>query len=387
MDDVKRICIVSAQYLPHMGGVENYVSNLSAELAGRGHFVTIVTSQNQDAPDFQQNGNVEIFRLPSYLFMNGRFPVLKHGKKLRAFQKAFCERHFDLMFVNVRFYLLSLYAVRLAKKQNIPCVLMDHGSGHIKMGGALTTKLGEWYEHLITFLEKRSCKRFACVSKEGTKWVKHFGIETDIVLPNAVSVEWFEERKKADNRNFRSEYQIPEEAVVISFVGRMVAEKGIHELMEAVKMLHSEQVWLIAAGDGPIAEELTAKPEHNMIFVGRLPREDVVALLLQSDIYCLPTIYPEGFPTSVLEAAMCHAFVITTIHGDSKEIIKSPEYGIVLPDNHPKHLSEAISSVLDRADIRKAAAERCYREVTEHYTWERTADKLLALIDDPNVHA
>ena len=77
----KSICLVSSQYLPHMGGVENYVYNLSRELASRGHRVTIVTSLIQGTPEYEKNGNIEIFRLPSYQLMNGRFPVLKGGKK------------------------------------------------------------------------------------------------------------------------------------------------------------------------------------------------------------------------------------------------------------------------------------------------------------------
>ena len=119
----KKICIVSAQYLPHTGGVENYVANLSAELASRGHEVTVLTSCSGDSLVTEKNAKgVEILRLPSLQLMDGRFPFLKMGKALRSFTKSFKTRRFDLMFVNVRFYPLSLYAVRLARKMGVRCI-------------------------------------------------------------------------------------------------------------------------------------------------------------------------------------------------------------------------------------------------------------------------
>jgi len=161
----KSICIVSSQYLPHVGGVENYVNNLSRELASRGHRVTILTSEMEGVPDYEQREGIEIYRLPTRQFMGGRFPVLKHNRALRQFTKQFRTRHFDVMLVNMRFYFISLYAVRLAKKMGVRCIMLDHGSSHLNTGGKLTTKLSEWFEHGITFLEKRYCKEFAGVLK------------------------------------------------------------------------------------------------------------------------------------------------------------------------------------------------------------------------------
>ncbi len=384
----KRICIVSAQYLPHTGGVENYVANLSRELAGRGHEVTILTSgaDREIRTEINENG-VEIIRLPSYQLMNGRFPFLKTNGRLRAFMKEFRKRTFDLMFVNVRFYTLSLYAVRLAKRMGVRCVLLDHGSSHVNTGGKLTTKLGELYEHMITMLEKRYCKEFACVSRQGTQWVKHFGIQTDVVLPNAVTVSAFEKMINDRRRDFRAEYGIPKEHTVIAFVGRLTLEKGIGELVEAVKRIGRDDVWLLAAGEGYLLDEMQATCTEQTRFVGRIPLPEVVSLLCDSNIFCLPSV-SEGFPTSVLEAVMCGTYVITTYCGDAKEIVRDADHGVILPDNGVDGLTEAIRNALDAGDeARRAAAERCLQIVLENYTWNKTADKLLALIEAKDAQA
>lgn len=383
MEATKSICIVSSQCLPHVGGVENYVDNLSRELASRGHKITIVTSEMEGVPTYEQKNNIEIYRLPTMQFMNGRFPVLKWNRKLREFTKAFRQKHFDVMLVNMRFYFISLYAVRLAKKMGVRCIMLDHGSSHLNTGGKLTTKMSEWFEHGITFLEKRYCKEFAGVSKASLEWIQHFGIHSKLLLNNAVDVEAFERYRNNPCRSFREEYHIPKDDIVISFVGRLTVEKGIHHLVNVVKRINEERrdVWLLAAGGGYLLEELSAIKSENTHFVGQIPTDQIAALLSESDIFCLPS-FSEGFPTCVLEAGICHAFVITTFRGDAKEVVRSKEYGIILPDNAEEGLFSAVKEVLDEREYRERATKLCYDRIIQNYTWKHTADAFLRLLDE-----
>lgn len=384
MESTKSICIVSSQYLPHVGGVENYVDNLSRELALRGHRITILTSEMEGVPSYEQRGLIEIIRLPTKQFMGGRFPVLKFNRELRRFTKEFRKRHFDVMLVNMRFYFISLYAVRLAKKMGVRCIMLDHGSSHLNTGGKLTTKMSEWFEHGITFLEKFYCKEFAGVSKASLEWIKHFGIHSELLLNNAVDIEAFERYKSAPVRSFRTEYGIPDDAILISFVGRLTVEKGIDRLVNVVKKINEKRkdVWLLAAGGGYLLEPLTKIKSENTHFVGQLPTDQIAALLCESDIFCLPS-FSEGFPTCVIEAGVCHAFVITTFRGDAKEIVRTREHGIILPDYNEQGLLEALESVLDQKEYRENATQLCYERIAENYTWKHTADAFLKLLEQP----
>jgi len=378
----KSVCIVTSQYLPHVGGVENYVDNLSRELAKRGHEITILTSEIENVPSYEKKEGIEIYRLPTKQFMGGRFPVLKQNRALRQFTKQFRTRRFDVMLVNMRFYFISLYAVRLAKKMGVRCIMLDHGSSHLNTGGKLTTKLSEWFEHGITFLEKRYCREFAGVSKASLEWIQHFGIHSDLLLPNAVDVEAFERYIGESTCDFRKKYGIPKDDIVISFVGRLTLEKGIDRLVNAVKRIDKERrdVWLLAAGNGYLLEKLTPVKSERTHFVGQIGSAEVAALLSQSDIFCLPS-FSEGFPTCVLEAGVCRSFVITTYRGDAKEIVLNPDYGIILPDNAEDGLYEAIKSVLDRPEYRARATELCYERIVQNYTWRHTADRFLSWLD------
>lgn len=378
---MKSICIVSPQFLPHVGGVEQYVDNFSKELVRCGNKVTIITSEIEGEKEYEEKDGVEIIRLDSYSLMNGRFPFLKCGKNKRKWTKKLITKKYDVFLVNTRFYPLSLYGVRLAHKMKTRCILLDHGTSHLNTGNGITSKIGELYEHGITTLDKIFCKEYAGVSGAVLEWLKHFHIKSDTVLYNSIDVEQFEEKKKNIGRSFRKEYNIPQNATVISFVGRLTKEKGIEELEKAVKRINQTRsdMYLIAAGDGYLKEKMENNANDNIFFTGNLCKDDVVALLCESDIFCLPSV-SEGFPTTVLEAAVCDNYIVSTYRGGTRELIKDESYGLILPDNEWEALSRALENLIDRKDYLKEAAKKTHKEVAAKYTWKYTVGQFLELL-------
>ena len=71
--------IFSAQYLPSMGGVENFTASLAQELASQGHHVTVVTSQMPDVPSREDTQGFEVVRLPAHQLLHGRLPITHHS--------------------------------------------------------------------------------------------------------------------------------------------------------------------------------------------------------------------------------------------------------------------------------------------------------------------
>ena len=379
--DKKSICIVSAQYYPHMGGVEQYVDNFSKELIARGHNVTILTSEMTGALSYEKKDNLEIYRLPSLQLMNGRFPVLKKNKEVTKITKELLQKKFDVMLVNMRFYFISLYAVHLAKKMNIRCIMLDHGCSHLNTGGKLTSKLGEIFEHGITYMEKLYGIEYAGVSKLTLEWLEHFHIHSNLVLYNAIDVEHFESMKSNPVRDFRKEYGISKDAIIIAFVGRLTIEKGIRELVQAMNEIFQtrKDIYLIVAGEGYLREEVEKIGNQNIFLTGMLSTQEVTDLLQTSDILCVPSV-SEGFSRVALEAMMCKNFVITTYRVGAREIITDKNYGIILKNNHSQTLAQAILSVVDNKSYRQQVTERCYSRVVNNYTWKHTIDRFLEIL-------
>ena len=84
MDQKKRYCIFAAHYLPHLGGIERYVYNMSEKLKERGDEVLIVTSRVGDLSRYEKINGIPVYRVECYELLEGRYPVLKYNKIGRA---------------------------------------------------------------------------------------------------------------------------------------------------------------------------------------------------------------------------------------------------------------------------------------------------------------
>src|SRR5699024_7404119 len=132
------------------------------------------------------------------------------------------------------------------------------------------------------------------------------------------------EKKRFDN--YIKEFNIQENDVVVSFIGRFVREKGIIDLLEGFNQIEQKNIKLLVIGGASsserdqqtvsLLEEYKTNP--NILFTGY--RSDIPELLAISDVFCLPS-YREGMPRSIIEAmAMECAIVATNIRGSREEV-------------------------------------------------------------------
>lgn len=374
----KRYCIFAAQFLPHTGGVERYTYNLAKKLIERGNEVTVVTSNIGQYADVEEMDGIKVCRLPAWCFINGRLPVLKPNRKLRQMHRSIFEDKYDVFIIQARFYFHSLYGMMTAKKQGAVCITIDHGTGHMLTGNKLADKIGEIYEHVLTKIETHFCHQFYGVSQESVKWLKHFGIHAKGVMYNSVDFDGIRSIYQSTKTDYREQYHIPPQAVVITYTGRLVREKGSLTLMKTVKELKSSypELYLFVAGDGEIQAEVEAEQNEYIHALGKIDFEHIVALLKITDIFCLPSEYPEGFPTSTLEAMACKCYPVITPRGGARELIPSEEYGCVMENGSAKVLKHTLEKVLDRKEERICAAENGYHRIGEYFTWDNVADQV-----------
>lgn len=377
----KTICIFSSHYFPYLGGVENYTYNLAKALIKKGDKVVIVTSNDMNLANFEEMDDIPVYRLPCHNLLGGRFPVSKVNKEYRELYKQLMAISFDLVIVQTRFYPHSVAGVRFAKKQKCQCITLDHGTSHMTIGSGFWDTIGGWYEHFITAIEKHYCKDFYGVSGECSQWLRHFGIKPKGVLYNAVDDAKVQNIIKQPGRDFRKEYKVADDTVVITYTGRLVKEKGIMNLIEAVDRYKGQQrICLMVAGDGEEMENVKAAASEQIIPLGRLGFEDIIYLLKQSQIFCLPTDYPEGFPTSTLEAISAGCYVITTTRGGSKELIIDDRYGMIMSDNAVETIKKSIEEAVALGDGREEAVKKVRERVLQNFTWDIISQKVHEII-------
>lgn len=380
------ICFFSAQYLPTSGGVERYTDHLADYAAAQGHRVLIVTSALPDAPARETTAaGVEIFRLPAKLCMQGRFPVPVYNGEFRRLSRELWAEKIDLVVIQTRFYLLSLYAAHEAYKRGIPMLLIEHSTGHLVPEGRLAQRIGHLYEHMAARYLRGKCHRFYGVSGDVCQWLRHFGIEAEGVLYNAVDVGDIE-RMLYEGReiNWRSRLHLPESTKLVLFAGRLIPEKGVRELIGAAHILKRTDTVILFAGGGPMLEELQSRysADPKIRILGRLAHKELLPLYAQSDVMCLPSYYSEGFPTTLLEAAVCGCAEVANDTGGVREILVGEEYGIVLPSPDSETIASALERMLQDDAIRTESAGLLQTYVKEHFDWSVTGRRFLKIAAD-----
>lgn len=150
-------------------------------------------------------------------------------------------------------------------------------------------------------------------------------ISNGIDLTNRFNLKRFNSSIKD---NIIKEHNISKDTMIVSFIGRMVKEKGIFDLIEAMKLLEDyKDIHLFAMGGLSESERdksLKGFLENvsdikNVTFTGKI--ENVEDYLFASDIFVLPS-YREGMPRSIIEAmSMKNAIIATNIRGSREEVI------------------------------------------------------------------
>ncbi len=380
----KTYCFFSAQYLPTVGGVERYTHNLANEVIKKGHKAIVVTSALPSLPQHETDENgIEIFRLPAFLFMNGRFPVPKFGKLFFAQMKEVFKRKIDFCLINTYFYPLCIYASYAAKKYKIPSIVVNHGSAFLMTGNAVIATMGKIYEHIAARIVAKNCKNIYGVSLAACQWMQTFNIKTDKVLSNAIDPLEVQTAAKTAKVSWHNKLNLAKDAQIICFAGRIIPEKGVTELKKAMEIINARvpNAVLVFAGDGALLPKLKNENSSNVFFVGKQSYADTLALFAQSSVFCLPT-RSEGFACTVLEAAALNCPVITTATGGSPQLLKDESYGILLKDAQPQTIAKACIFALNDIKWHRTAAEKTYNELVKCYTWVKVSQQLLDLSDE-----
>lgn len=368
-----RIAIFSAQYPPHMGGIENFTQNLARALGNRGHAVTVVTNDtNSIGAGWACEDGFDVLRLPCVPLVDGRLPLPKPSTVRRELLKELSAREFDGVLVNARFYPHSLLGMKIARTRGLAPLVLDHGSAYLSFSNPLLDPCVRIYEHVMTALGKRYKPRYFGISHKSVEWLRTFGIEAEGVISNSIDAAEF--RECASRRDFRAELELDKDDFLVAFVGRLIPEKGISSIIEASRNceLISRRAVFALAGDGPLADEVKAAEGPNLRWVGRLGKNDVSALLQQSDALCLPS-RSEGFSTTLLEVGACGCPAVVTDIGGARELIPDEHYGTIIQSREAAAVISALAFVVDNRSVLLEQSQNCRRQVDGKFSWDKSA--------------
>ncbi len=158
----------------------------------------------------------------------------------------------------------------------------------------------------------------------------------------------------------------------ITIVSRLVSHKNIEKIIKAISDLNSPLINLNIIGDGPELNQLQkisleSNNKDNIIFHGKLNKDEIDHIFLNSDIYIQASNY-EGLPHSLLEAMSYGIPVLCTPVGECKEILGNEDRGYILDLPVSKNnIKSKISQIIGEKDIANKKGERGKDFINEKY--------------------
>lgn len=289
-----RIAIFTEAYLPRINGVVTHIKLLKEGLEQKGHQVLIVTA-DADATEHYIENNVL------------HCPGIKLKKKLSGFETSvpvsrkrltmIKEFNPDLIHVETEFG-MGLCGVTIAKMLKIPLVytmhtMYDEYIYYIAPNPLVKVVKKISHKYMKTFANRANA--ITGPSVKCSEYLQSAGVKLPVnVIPNPVelddfSPEHFDEEQK---KSIRGKFNIPNDAFVVVFVGRLGREKSIDLLIDYWQQTikSDENMYLLIIGGGPEEETLRAQiAELNcgdrVVMSGRVEHHELPPYLLASDIY------------------------------------------------------------------------------------------------------
>jgi glycosyltransferase involved in cell wall biosynthesis len=151
----------------------------------------------------------------------------------------------------------------------------------------------------------------------------------------------------------------------VLYAGRLSAEKGVLELVEAAEGLE-----LVVAGDGPLRPRVPGA-------LGFVPHDELQALYRRAAVVACPS-RREGFGVACLEA-MAHARpVVATNVGGLRDLVVDGETGLVVPPRDPAALGAALRRLLSDGELRRRLGAAGRERARERFSWDDVTDATIA---------
>lgn len=304
------------------------------------------------------------------------------ARAFRSLTRIFRRERFHLVHThNPKPGVLGRFGARLA---GVPCVVNTVHGLYAVPEDPLRRKVPvlslEWLAARFSDLELYQ-------SDEDLRWARRIGLvpsRKSAYLGNGTDLSWFDPAAVPPDRlsRLRRELDLPDGALVVGTVGRLVAEKGYRELLEAARLVNRqvpEARFLAVAPPDPEKWDAVHRRELHSIrelfrFTGW--REDVRDLLALMDVFVLAS-WREGLPRSAIEAAaMGLPLVVTDVRG-CREVVRDGEEGLLVPPRDAATLARAIIRLLGDKDLRGRLGAAARRRAEDRFDQRAVGDRLV----------
>lgn len=211
---------------------------------------------------------------------------------------------------------------------------------------------------------------------------------------NGINVSHFskEELDGSVLADLKQKYHLSNNDFIFVFVGRLVGDKGINELVSAFSNLHHDHVKLLLVGSmekelDPLAFQTIKEIQDNPRIISVGFQKDVRPFLAISNAFVFPS-YREGFPNVVMQAgAMELPCIVSDING-CNEIIIEGKNGVIIPVKSEESILQAMTAFISNSEYIAKLKENSRKMIVERYeqtvVWHALLEEYNMLLNKKN---
>lgn len=397
-----RILFLSNYYPPYArGGYEQWCQEVAVDLAARGHQVHVFTSSIPNEPRVTEVDGVIVHRVIHLEVSGGLAATVK-----------------KLLFSRSKLESENLQNIKLLIREFAPDVAMHWGMWNVPrsipalveqlMPDRVTYYLCDYWlslpnAYLQRFQEtsrnpamkivKNALGKLFLPSLQAEKPIKlnldkpicvstavrDILVDKDVPVSHADVV--YGGTQVEDFLSAANSYISNHDELRLVFIGRIVPDKGVHVILEAVRILVKERNYAVKVdiyghGDDGYLEKLnticrTFELTENISFLGSVPRTQIPEVLAKYDVLVFPSEWPEPFARTVLEGMATGLVVIGTTTGGTGEILKNEKTGLTFPAGNATVLADQIMKLIDKPKWRTELANAGQMCVINDFSFNR----------------
>ena len=375
-----KILMLTWEYPPRIvGGIARVVNDLSKRLIKDGHDVTVVTYREGNAPYFEDDKGVKVYRIDNFMInpnnfidwiMQMNFNMIAKANEIIAKEGAFDVIH-------AHDWLVAYAAKTLKNSYDIPIVSTIHATESGRNSGIHdeTQRYINDTEWMLTYESTEVIVNSNYMKRELQSL---FGLpfEKINVIPNGININMFNGVEK--DYDFRRKYALDNEKIIL-FMGRLVYEKGVQHLISAMPKILAgyHDAKLVIAGKGGMLDELRAQVNslgisNKVYFTGYMDSKQVCKMYKCADVSVFPSTY-EPFGIVALEAMLSGTPVVVSDIGGLNEIVEHGVDGMKSYAGNPNSLADSILALLYNPQLADSVVKKAKAKVKNEFNWAKIA--------------
>ena len=377
-----KILMLTWEYPPRVvGGISKVVYDLSHKMVKEGNEVTVVTYKDGDNVKYYENDKgVEVYRVDNYMIRPNNFidwiMQLNFNMITKANEIINKNGKFDV--IHAHDWLVAYSAKSIKESYNIPLISTIHATESGRNSGIHdeTQRYINDSEWMLTYESSEVIVNSNYMKNEVQML---FGLPYDKinVIPNGVNLQLFSNVNV--DYDFRRQYAMDNEKIIL-YVGRLVYEKGIQNLIAAMPKIldryHDSK--LIICGRGGMIDDLREQVKYlgidnKVYFAGYCDSKKMQKMYKCADVAVFPSTY-EPFGIVAIESMLSGTPTIVSDVGGLNEIVEHGVTGMKSYAGNANSIADSVLALLFDPKLCANISQNAIKKVKENYNWAKITD-------------